>query len=335
MNILVRSAVLTAYFDVARELNFNPTSALRRAGLSRAMLRDPEQKIPANAAMDLLEESAVLSGCSAYGLRMAELRQLSDFGAVSLLISHQRTLRDALATTIRYRRLLNQSLAMEIEDAGTMVILRQELMSDRPQRQATELAIGVLHRMCARLLGDGWRPQGVRFMHPGAKDLAVHRRVFACRISFDADFNGIVCARADLDAPNPTADAALARYAQRFVETLPDAGARSLAQDVRHAIYLSLPAGRATLAQIAPALGLSARTMQRQLAQAGVDYSDLLNEVRREMVQRYMEDMNHSVGRIAEMLGYSHPSAFTRWFGAQFGTSPQTWRLTHTNRRTG
>ena len=66
----------------------------------------------------LLEESAAGSGCDNFGLRMAESRQLSSFGVVSLLITHQATLRDALVTTIDYRYMVNESLAMQIEDAG-------------------------------------------------------------------------------------------------------------------------------------------------------------------------------------------------------------------------
>jgi AraC-like DNA-binding protein len=33
-----------------------------------------------------------------------------------------------------------------------------------------------------------------------------------------------------------------------------------------------------------------------------------------------------SVTTIAEQLGYASPSAFTRWFAAEFGVSPQAWR---------
>ena len=50
------------------------------------------------------------------------------------------------------------------------------------------------------------------------------------------------------------------------------------------------------------------------------------HDVRRELVQRYLENPRHTLVRISQMLGYSSPSAFTRWFGAQFGMAPQRWR---------
>lgn len=321
--ILVRSAVLTAYFDVARELNFNPAPALHRAGLQRAMLRDPDQMIPTDAALDLLEESAALSGFPAWGLRMAELRQLSDFGSVSLLISHQRTLRDAIVTTLRFRHLLNEALAMTIEEADGYAVIREEIMSERPQRQGIELAIGVLMRMCGSVLGGYWKPRRVRFTHGAPSDLSVHRRVFPCGVDFDSECNGIVCASIDLDATNPRADAVMARYARQFVETIPQMVSSSIDLDVRRAIYLGLPAGNATIECVARSLGLSVRTVQRQLGAANTSFADLLNDVRRQMAQRYIQDSGHSIGRIAELLGYTTASSFSRWYAAQFGMAPR------------
>ena len=86
---------------------------------------------------------------------MAESRQLSDFGVVSLLISHQPTLRDAIVATIQYRHLINDSLAMQIDEEDTIAILREEVVSPIPARQATELAIGVLHTLSLRGLAPG------------------------------------------------------------------------------------------------------------------------------------------------------------------------------------
>ena len=333
MITLVRSAVLTNFFEVADNLGFNPGDALRRVGLSRAMLMDPEQRIPSDAAVALLEESARASGCQTVGLRMAESRQLSNFGAVSLLISHQPTLRDALITTIDYRHLLNESLALYIEDADQHVIVREELVTSGQARQATELAIGVLFRMCAALMGTRWKPISVNFSHSAPADLRLHQRVFSCRLEFDSEFNGFVCSAADLDAPNPSADPAMARYARQFIESMPLPHEHSIVMEVRRAVYLMLPMGRATSECISQGLGLSVRTMQRQLDTAGVSFTTLLNDVRKELAPRYMNNPRHSLHRVSELLGYSTQGSFTRWFDAQFGQTPSVWREQHTEKQ--
>ena len=135
-----------------------------------------------------------------------------------------------------------------------------------------------------------------------------------------------MCRTEDLDRPNPNADPAMARYARQFLESLPGAQGRSTVYEALKAIYLLLPMGRATIDQIAEGLGLNVRTLQRQLESASVVFSDLVNEVRRELVVRYLENPGYSLALIAELLGYSVPSSFTRWFGAQFGVTPQRWR---------
>lgn len=333
MITLVRAAVLTNFLEVSHGLGLSPRPLLQQAGLTETMLRDPELRIPADAAVALLEKAAQATGCETFGLRMAESRQLSHFGAVSLLISHQPTLRYALSTTIEYRHLLNETLAMHIEDAGRQVIVREEVVANVPTRQATELAIGVLFRMCAALMGQRWHPHSVNFRHAAPGDMRLHWRMFACPLEFGAEFNGIVLSATDLDAPNPSADPHMARYARQFIDSMPTRRQSSMVLEVRRAIYLMLPMGRATSALVAQGLGASVRSMQRQLDDSGSSFTGLLNEVRRELAPRYLENPQFTLGRISQLLGYSTQGSFTRWFEAQFGSVPSAWRESRTTRQ--
>lgn len=330
MPYLVRSAVLTNYLEVAQHLGLNPQAELAAVGLSKPMLQDPEYSIPVPAAVQLLENSAVHSGCQTFGLRMAESRQLSDLGAVSLLLTHQSTLRDALSVLLQYRHLTNRALAIFIEETGGLAIIREEIVTDTPtpRRQATELALGVMARLCSNLLSQHWRPLSVHFVHDAPDDLRLHRRLFACDVVFGAEFNGIACPASAFAAPNPNADPVMARFARRYLDSLPPDHERSLEYEVRQAAYLLLPMGRATVEQIAQSLGMNVRTLQRRLLDGGVTFSDLVNEVRRDLVQRYMLNPGYSLSRIGSLLGYSVPSSFTRWFTAEFGQTPGKWRRT-------
>ena len=77
---------------------------------------------------------------------------------------------------------------------------------------------------------------------------------------------------------------------------MPRPGGPSIVQAVRRAVYLMLPMGRASLEQVASGFGLHERTLQRQLDKAGVSFSTILNEVRRELAQRYIENTGYSMG---------------------------------------
>ena len=330
MTTLVRAATLTGFFEVSRERGLNPLPLLRKVGLSRSLLQNPDQRIPVEAVVQLLELAAEACADEQFGLRMALGRQVADFGVVSLLIIHQPTLRDALQATIKHLYLINDSLALKMEDAGRSVILREEVLAGQPARQANELAIGVLVRLCESVLGRDWRPASVNFTHPAPRDARPHRRMLGCPVVFDSEFNGLVCRAADLDVPNPAAAPALARYAQRFLDALPRLDEPSLLQEVRKAIYLMLAGGQANTTCVAQTLGLSVRTMQRRLGEANLTFGELVNEARCDLVQRYMENPRHSLVHISQLLGYSSPSAFTRWFVGQFGLAPQRWRASAT-----
>jgi AraC-like DNA-binding protein len=334
MRTKVRAAVLSNYIEVAQSLKLDPHALLRKVGLNKTILSNPDNQIPIDAALEVLEDSARESGCSTFGLLMAESRQLSHFGVISLLLTHQRTLRDVMRVIVQYRHLLNQSLAMHIEEVGDKVIIREEIMTDNQvfSQQAIELALGVLHRMCSALLGSHWHPISIHFTHNAPADLHLHRRVFGfgCALEFGSEFNGIVCNAASFDYPNPTADPVMAQYAERFLTTLPTPNQVTIVQEVKRTIYFLLPMGRATIEQVAQGMGLNVRALQRQLEESESVFSELVNDVRRELAVRYMENPKFSLSHIAELLGYAMPSSFTRWFSAQFGMTPAEWRKTKT-----
>ncbi len=328
MAAVVRAAALMHFGELARQVGLNPQQLIGEAGLDRRVLNEPDMRIPASKVAAVLELAAERSGVPNYGLRMAESRQLADLGAVGLLISHQPTLRAVLATMMHYGHLLNEALALHVEEAGDLVIVREELAIEHagPLRQAHELAIGTLFRTLRALLGRNWLPLGVHFAHSAPADRSVHRRLFGPKLVFDGDFNGIVCASRDLDRANPAADPGLARYARQFVDTLPLAERQSVTQDVRKAIYLLLPLGRASIPAVAETLGVSVRRLQRQLAAEQTEFQRLLASVRRDLAVRYISSGRLSLTEVAEMLGYNRLSSFTRWFAAEFGVPPSEWR---------
>ncbi|MFV0276059.1 MAG: helix-turn-helix domain-containing protein, partial [Parahaliea sp.] len=75
--------------------------------------------------------------------------------------------------------------------------------------------------------------------------------------------------------------------------------------------------------------GLNLRTQQRRLEQHKETFASLINGVRRDLAMRYMANEHYSMSQIADLLGYSMPSSFTRWFITQFGAAPARWRAEH------
>jgi AraC-like DNA-binding protein len=328
METMVRSVAMSGYFDVARRVGLNPVELVQQAGVDAAALANPEDRIPAAAACLLLERTAELASCPTFALQMAETRQTFGTGVINVLLAHKRTLREALLAAAEYRHLVNEALAVHVEDTGDTVTIREELVVEpgTPTHQAIELAIGVLARHSSALLGSHWKPRSVHFVHRGPADLTFHRRFFGCPLEFGSDFNGFVCASTDLDYPNPAADPELVRYAESLADALNAAGTDSTALEVRKAIFLLLPLEQTSVEQVARHLRLSVRTMQRQLALAQTSFSRLVEEVRGELAVRYMSNPRYPIGRVSALLGYSQQGSFTNWFHARFGMTPREWR---------
>jgi hypothetical protein len=176
---------------------------------------------------------------------MAESRRLSNLGPIRMLMREEPTLRRALAELLRFSHLHNAALFLKIEEAAGVVVIREDLVVGRAVavRQSTELALGVLFRLLTVFLGPNWRPRSVCFTHSAPKDRAVHGRIFGRRVEFDRDFDGIVCDARDLEVPNPGADPVMARYARQVLEASVGDTPGSTASDVRHLVFVMLPAG--------------------------------------------------------------------------------------------
>lgn len=328
METMLRSVAMSGFFDVTRRLGLNPIELAQQVGLDAAALANPDDRVPAAACCRLLELTADKTSCPSFALQIAETRQTFGTGIVNILLAHKRTLREVLVAAAEYRHLLNEALAIYVEDAGDTVTIREELVVEpgTPTKQAIELALGVLARHSSALLGDNWKPRAVHFTHARHPDLTFHRRFFGCPLEFGSDFNGFVCAAADLDYPNPAADPELVRYAESLATPLNVTGADSTALEVRKAIYLLLPLEQATVERVARHVHLSVRTMQRQLESADTRFSTLVEEVRRELAVRYMSNPRYPIGRVAALLGYSQQGSFTKWFTSQFRMTPRDWR---------
>lgn len=322
----VRAAALTNYFEVARFVGLDPYEMLRRSRISPLTLSDPENLMPATVAGKLIEDSGLESGCLHFGLLLAESRSVSSLGPISLLLSLQGTARDVIDAMVRYQIVLNEVIALSIEEADGEAIIRAGFSGGHGRRQSIELLMGLTCRTISEVVSGRWHPDCAHFTHPAPRDVSVHHRVFQCPLIFNSDFNGLVCTSASLDAPNPSAESVMARHAQRYLEMLIPDAAGSVTERARRALYLLLPEGRATLVHLGNNLGLHPRALQRTLEKEGKTFASLLNDVRRELALRYLSNATHSITAIAQMAGYATLSSFTRWFCAEFGVAPAAWR---------
>jgi AraC-like DNA-binding protein len=268
---------------------------------------------------------------SDFGLRLAERRSLSNLGTVALIVREQPTIRKVFETLVDYIHLHSEALRLKLENHDDLAILTLSIDTERPVpiRQGVEMGIGFLHRSLQQLLGPSWKPCSICFVHnpPSCKD--AHRRFFGTRVEFNQDFNGIMCDARDLDTAVTTSDATMVKHIQKYFDTLERHPNSSMRATVRDCISVMLPTGLCSSEHLAKRLGVDRRTVHRHLVDEGETFTSLLDSVRVELATRYITNRERPLSSVAELLGFSAPSAFSRWFRDRFGCTVSQWRAEH------
>ena len=77
---------------------------------------------------------------------------------------------------------------------------------------------------------------------------------------------------------------------------------------------------------VADHLSMSVRSLQLKLKEEGTSYQKILNAVRKNLAIAYLREPKVSKGEIAQMLGFSEISVFSRTFKKWTGKSPSEYQ---------
>ena len=103
-------------------------------------------------------------------------------------------------------------------------------------------------------------------------------------------------------------------------------------ETIRSLVADNLCDGQPTLERIAQSLTLSPRTLQRRFAAHGINFSQLVDEVRFATACNMLRSQLRMCD-IAEQLGYTNAGSFSRAFERWTGMSPQRYRSRFFNKK--
>jgi AraC-like DNA-binding protein len=323
----VRSALLTAYTEAAKSVGLDPYSMLRKSGLPREALDQADLKIPAEKVQALVDESAQVSQCEAFGLLVGHAFTLPMLGALGLLLREQPTVRDAIAALVKYAGYQDSALLARLEEHEGEGLL--ELSVAGPRRQANpraaHMAVAMYVQLLRGVLGETWKPARVVFASPAPHDTTPFEQLLG-PAEFGQTLNGVILARSDLDLPLANANADVARELSRYLDRSALARAASLTETVGELIERLLPRGECNIERVAQHLGVDRRTIHRRLLQEGRSFTDLVHDTRRELVARELAPAGEPLRAIAARLGFSSLSTFSRWFRRTYGVPASQFR---------
>jgi AraC-like DNA-binding protein len=322
-----RAAILGNYIAVTQSIGLDPFAILKRAQIDSRWLDDPDAPLALGSVVQVLEETALLSGRDDFGVLLAENRVFSSLGPVTLLLEHEQSVRRIVQAAIEFRPLVNETLSIQIEEEGGTAFIHLQMPPEFATAQFMSHIVAVASAVLVDASGGVWHPDAAHFTHPAPQRIDTYARFFECHLLFGNAFDGLSCESAILDTPVPSAEPVLATYARRLLNLCPESRiSGTFTRRVRDAIHLLLRHGSPTLSKVSANMSLPTREIQRLLRAEGQTFEDVLKDVRQELAIRYLTHSKQNLTQLAYNLGFANLGSFSRWFTGQFGLPPSTWR---------
>jgi len=301
----------------------------KRHGIDTALLSNPNARIPSRTWDSLARDSAAHIPDPAFGLLAARCWHPSNLGALGYAWLTSSTLRTGLGRVVRYWRLLGEASSTRLQEssAGLTIVLARQAPDPVSSAVTVDFVMSLLVDMCRMNAGSSLRPVAVRLRRMRPKDSDAYRRHFGCAIHFAADEDSITLSRRDVDRPLPTSNRQLAATLDRILaEQLAHLDKSDVVAHCQARLLEHLSSGEVSEDVMAEQLHMSRRTLQRKLAEADLTYQKLVDDTRRDLAMRHLEDPRHSITDVTFLLGFSQQSAFTRAFKRWTGMSPSEYR---------
>jgi len=306
-------------------------ACLERTGLSEECLRDPAATVTAKQEQTVIANlHRVLSDTPWIGLEAGTRYHLTTYGIWGFALISSPTWRSALDVGLRYVDLTFAFTRIQAREQGQEL----QLVLDTPEiplalkRFVVERDSAAIQIIQREVFASPIPIKAVSFVFPPpAGGARRYTEIFGVEPVFEAGENTIGLDPSVLDLPLPQADEHTTAIAQaQCRELLARRHARAgLAGRVRDQL-VARSADPPDLGQVAAALNLSDRTLRRRLADEGVSFRGLLDEIREQLAEELLVTGGLPVAAVAQRLGYLEVSSFSQAFRRWKGVSPRAYR---------
>jgi len=314
----------------ASAAGFDLRSLLKTAGLTAAQIGDADERLGAKAQIAFVEAVARALGRDRLGFGLAQAFDLRQIGLLYYVAVSSETLVEAVQRIERFSAIGNEAVIFRCSKGVDLEIrLDYSGVARHSDRHQAEFFLAALVRMYRSLVGVPLVPLRVMISHARSEGLAEYNRFFGCRTEFAASYDAVVfrddCRWLPVVSADPHLSDILVRYCEETLASRKRVRS-SFRVRVENVIAPLLPHGKPQASAIARKLNLSPRTLARRLADEGLSFVSVLEEMRRELAMRYLADAKLSISQVAWLLGFQEVSAFTHAFRRWTGQTPSEMR---------
>jgi AraC-like DNA-binding protein len=261
---------------------------------------------------------------------LAERQDIGILGPLAVAMRHSATVGEAMSCASKYIYVYNAAIGFSVRaDTGDdQALLAFEILSEPDPHcaQMIEHGVGITFRILSMLSAGRSHLNRVWLPHPPLASRATYRRHLHAPVEFEAPLAALAIDRGDLGLPLGEHNEELRARAVDFLNIRFPARHMSLAVHVRKVIERLLGTGACGYAEVADALSMHPRTLQRRLRDQGTTFEDIKDEARRDLAQRYLAHPEVPLAQITALLDYSEQSALTRSCQRWFHTTPSALR---------
>jgi AraC-like DNA-binding protein len=302
----------------------DPDPLFREVGIDPAALKKPGVRIRYALVEQLWRKAVALIDDPCFGLQAPRYWHPSYLHALGYAWLASHSLREALGRFIRYLRIISEAGSVLLDERPGRLRLTIDNPSSgmRVSAQVDTFMAYIVH-MCRLNFGEELAPLRVAFMHPEPPCVEKHHAHFRSPVVFSAAADSIDFAAADIDRYLTGSNPEIARLNDQVLTTyLAKLEKTDIIPRVKAGIIDQLQSGDVTDEKVAKAIGMSARSLQRQLNRSNTTFRTLLDEIRKDLALNYLRDPSIELSEIAFLLGFSEQSAFSRSFKRLTGRSP-------------
>jgi AraC-like DNA-binding protein len=315
-------------FSRLEELGVRVSAALRRAGLPLEFSRQPRVLVSTEELFALWRAIGEVSANPAIGLLLGTETKTERFNPVGLAALSSENFGAAIDQIARYKQLTCPEEILQKKDDEEWSIQFRWLLADQVEPPVlNECCFAWVLSIARHGTGTRLSPLRVEFAQPRAHAKTIERHL-GCPVVCGVPRNAIVFRTADAERPFVTRNAELlGMLAPHFEEELKqETGDENFVERVRIAIQQKLTGRRPNIEDIADALHISSRTLQRRLQDEGSSFQRVLEEARRQLARQYLNNSVLELNEAAYLLGYEDSSSFVRAFRTWEGVPPARWR---------
>lgn len=323
-------------YVVAQGIDATPVQ--QALGLSLEQLADIGQRVPSGQLAQALHVASRLCGDENAPIRIAQMIRPAHLGPLGYALISSPNISDALALFDRMQRMLCNEMHSEMHLQTDLIEMRAHCLSPMPRDTLLWSFIASARLSFSRwALGRPLVPVRIELPCPPPANPAMLLEHLGCPVRFDAELAKEFFPLGWLDLLNPNSDPALHKMMSQMTHQVwgsnqeaPDEINTLLRQQISQSLQKGLaPSLEALLPELSRAGLTSVRQLQRRLAEQGLSFKELVENVRKEQVLSDLQHTDLPLSQVALRAAYAEPASFHRAVKRWTGTTPLAYRTQH------